>query len=548
MFPFKWNYKAKDKPLHELDFEQRTNTDKFTKFLLNGEWVKPDPMFTCGVEDYNKYVYFYEYARQVIFDLGNAKNKSKSSVYEFSYKRTGDFILTLKDGKKYVLKIDAIKLKVYKTGVAILSYHLANYQYSSSDDILKINDFGRRVYPQFLKESDLGDSYIHKAQNYFLPFEVELELNGKTEPIKEDFTHFNGLNLIRDNPTKVSRIITDLLGDKFKNGLKENVQVGEIHINPVIDDRMFVLSWYGNNDLSGTLKKFDSEKEEYYYSKSDFWYQYVFVDGNSKTCESKIMIKNLLEESTYDRWVDYGTLFGLSSYSFVALTDKSGFGENTLVPHLKLMYYEMVALSLAQRASILCFSEEVSFVSDVKDSRVTQRVRELHKHYIDFVNRMYFKEISSQEQGIELYGLMQEKMKISQGVETLEKEISELHQYATLIEERKNSDSLDLIAILGALFVIPSFITGFFGMNLTSVIDLFDKWFAPSICNGGFKLLWKWLFSCISIPGLVIISLFVLYRKTFHKKFAQFFIKVVLYITILIFLIFPIVMLIITRS
>ncbi|MCS4466840.1 hypothetical protein JTS99_12560 [Clostridium botulinum] len=122
---------------------------------------------------------------------------------------------------------------------------------------------------------------------------------------------------------------------------------------------MFVICYYNNGFHSRVLTKYDKDE----YLKNDFWYQFLFVDNDGATCKDEEMTKELLLKSTYTRWKSYGTLFGISRYSFVILCDESGFSKDVLYNHINIIYYEMILLALVQRASILRFSDETSRIA-----------------------------------------------------------------------------------------------------------------------------------------------------------------------------------------
>lgn len=142
------------------------------------------------------------------------------------------------------------------------------------------------------------------------------------------------------------------------------------------------------------------------------------------------------------------------------------------------MYYKLCELCLVQRACLLSFSDEVARISTMKDDKkisLTRRVSNLYQQYLRFVNKIYFREVTAQEQGIELYDMLQEHMKIENNVKDLDREIQELHSYISLIEEQKQSRNIELLTIIGALFILPAFITGFFGMNMFPQQSYFYK-------------------------------------------------------------------------
>ena len=147
------------------------------------------------------------------------------------------------------------------------------------------------------------------------------------------------------------------------------------------------------------------------------------------------------------------------------LTDNNDFVRQNLLPHIQTMYSQIVILALAQRASILRFSDEVAYVSRLTD-KGSNKISALYKNYIKFVNKIYFREVTAQEQGIELYDKLLNHMRIKEDIKDMDNEIAELHNYASLMVEEKTTRWLTAITIIGFLFLAPTFITGFFGMNI----------------------------------------------------------------------------------
>lgn len=489
LFPFKWTYNT-DKNI-SVTFDDITNVRKVIEALeRDGRWEYKKLIIDDNLK-YNEFIYFYDNVRNSIYSRlekvnGKEKEFYAQTVFNYEYRLGEDnkYNIYIKsssdDGDKlYSLNIDSIKLKIYETGIGILSYHLSNYSYKESKDILKINDFGRRVYPQFLdpssKNMDIHES-LQLPKKSFLANKLEIVIDNKNK-LEEDFERD-----WKQNPYYISKTITELFDEDFviKNPNIENK--GKIEIEPIIDDRMFTICWYVNDLLAEQLKGQDC-KNRYNYLTSDFWHEYIFVDGNGSTCQSKDMIQKLLREHTYDRWIEYSTLYGVSRYSFVCLTNSGGKFLNT---HVTTMYYEMVALLLAQRAVILRFSDEVSRISVLQDSEdLFEKVSVLHKNYIQFVNRLYFREVTAQEQGIELYNLIIKCMSIDRDITNLGEEINSLHQYTTLIEENRTSESLQIIEKLNAKFIIPTFITGLLGINIfeKQLKDISLQWLIDKIIN-----------------------------------------------------------------
>jgi len=422
-----------------------------------------------GHESYNEYVYFYEHVRKALYN--NKAMGQKQSVYYFEYQeQRGEYILELFE-KEYRLDIVGISMRTFQTGVGILALELENRDYFHPDDILKINDFGRRLFPQFLTQDEKNqNNSLDEVRKAFLPVRVGIALQNGISKF-EDFSYYQNRSMLSCNATNLPCYLHHLLGEKFTSYRAEDTpRDAHIYIEPIIDDRMFVISLYMNDKLAEHMKWHANDR--YTYEEDDFWYEYVYIDGNGKTCQSRPMTSRLLQEVTYDRWVEWGTLFGTSRYSFVALSG-SWFGVNRLEPHMRTMYFQMFTLLLAYRASILRFSNRVAELTLKEDesfdlNTLQKRVSQIYKDYINFENNLLFREITAQEQGIEIYDQAMEVMQIDKQVKDLDVEIAELHTYVSMRAEELRNDRLETISKLGAVFLPPSLLAGLFGMNIFS--------------------------------------------------------------------------------
>jgi len=128
----------------------------------------------------------------------------------------------------------------------------------------------------------------------------------------------------------------------------------------------------------------------------------------------------------------------------------------------------MAELSLLQRATIISFSDEVTHVSDLVHSdeeKAIEKIEELYKHYILFVNKIYFREVTAQEQGIEMYDMMQRIMRIPEQVKDLDNEIAELNSFAAMIADKNEKKEMKTHTWLATIFLPAMAIAGLLGMN-----------------------------------------------------------------------------------
>jgi Mg2+ and Co2+ transporter CorA len=443
------------------------NTDQVSE-KISEKWTKEGSFSLNTAINYNEYHYFLDFTRHILYDLGN-KN---SFLTHYEYKDLcleGEYIIKIKD-KTFTLNIDSILLNIYKGEIGVLSFHLNNRKYSNPADILMINQYGRRIYPPFFEvKGDLVGSqaaFYESAATFGSEVATQISLQKGTEKLFcEDFTDFKSRTNI-DNSTYIPQFIGKLIFGKAAS---------EFPIQPIMDDRMFVVSWLGNDEKAASIGKnsdVNSRKiGEYRYKTNNWWYRYVFVDGTDKTCQNDEMSEALQTDATNARWVDYETLYGVTRYSFVSLTralthlKKPHVNAAFLVTHTQTMYYKMVELVLVQRAYLLQFSEKVAQLADLGSTINAKEVEQLHKAYIEFVNKIYFREITAQEQGMELYNLLQQQMDITRQVQALNGEIQELFNLTSLLEEEKRNQKLDNLTYIGSAFAIASLILSVFGLN-----------------------------------------------------------------------------------
>jgi hypothetical protein len=443
MFPFRFDkIKEKIEDKHEFyrqhSFDERVKIDKnFKKSLEKDKWDYQKFEVKNSL-DYNEIVYFHDFVKDSLFNTQDFKEGATSYYFEKKI-YDSNFELKVKDKEPYFLELEGVNLRLFDTGVGILSFEVENYHYHKIEDILKINDYGRRVYPEFL-----GEGFSTEAtKGAFLP--EYIKVNG----IEERFC-----DLYKE--IKLAKYIVDILGKSFTTDRTKNESY---FLQPIIDDRMFVLSWYGNNAFVSCTKNS---------IKNENWYKYVFVDGNEITVQDDDLHKQFIEKATYKRWNNYGTFYGITRYSFMVLSNRGYFGEEILLNHVKTMYFQMLSLLLVQRASILRFSDEITAISDVRgeDSPSVENISILYKNYLRFVNKLYFKEVTAQDQGIELYDKAIDILNIKRDIEDLRQEIGSLNSYAFLEQEREEKEQMNKLTKLGTLFLPGTFIAGVLGMNV----------------------------------------------------------------------------------
>lgn len=496
-FPFKW---AK-KDVTEGTMTQLTDFSQI-RFLNNGKWVRPavaESQENDGNKTdknnvsldaqvlYNEKNYYFRFVHDVLYDSGDGND---NLVMHFERKEPQEkdvrYLIKVSGREKpYSLKVDAININLYKTGVGLMSFYLRNDDESQCDtrDILNINQYGRRILPPFW--SEVNAEKRQELSEY-------LEISGlDTEISKEDFKSYTV-----DEPWTATSMLDSLLKDLTDN----------LTLTPVIDDRMFVMSLYKNDDMS----RLSLSAADAYCNPSspfsEFWYKYLFVDTGWPTCQNDEMMRDLLRSHTYLRWQKWNSLYGVSRYSFVYLTN-SGV-PSYLVDYFMTTYARMMEIALVQRASVLCFSNEVTTLTKRGDwtlEKLSEHVDSLNEEYIRFINRMYFNELTSQDQGVELYGLIRQNLDIDSYVEELKDEIEKLHDTISFKVERSRNEKAETLNFMAAILLPVSIVTGFWSMNMSLFCNVKSNWLSFAIAVG------------LMILGLAF-SIFLIRRRPLKNK------------------------------
>lgn len=435
MFPFRWKIKdLDDKPfseqidLHNIHYAMSPNWERLVAPTVNAEL---DNL-------YNERNYFFEFVHSALYD----DNSDTTLVrhYERCEPRQGGVTYRVVCGsvkKEYILDVQAINLNLYSTGVGVLSIYLYNNRYADANDVLAINQYGRRVFPAFINDVNIRSEIAHS-----------LAFDGLNGVYEENFKNYN--NGIKSNTP--ASFVTKMVHEVAEN----------IELQPVIDDRMFVLCWYKNDKFANQFQNSNKDYEQFLYD--DWWYKYVFIDSNYKTCPNDMMSHQLIEKATYPRWQQWGTLYGVSRYSMVMLTGNGC--PDYLTTYFETEYARMAELVFIQRATVLRFSSEITKISNISVKRdFSERVSSLYREYIRFENQIFFREISAQDQGIEMYQLLYGAMNLKEQVEKLDEEIEELYNFVSLREDRRTNNTMSLLTWITTIFLPITVITGYFSMN-----------------------------------------------------------------------------------
>ncbi len=409
-----------------------------------------DDTLASVAQAYNQFTYFYPYVQKLLFGNAHAANTSACKTFE-RYGSQGTLRVKAR-GRTFTLHIDEIVLHVFGDDIGILSLALENEEMLPLDKLLLLNDTVRRLYPQFLGGNLVADT----KQAAMLPCEITLELDGMPA-VTENFEAYGDRDTIAKHlatgsfrlPAHLKTLFDELYGDVRT-------------LTPLIDDRMFLLCHVMDDAFSRELTRYDEGRERYAYETSADWYRYVYADTDLM-CQNPRMLQDFIRTATYARWADYGTLFGISRYTFMALSNNNEFSKHILNTHMHTVYTQMALLLLAYRAMILKFSDDVTNI--LNDNEKAKRSEALFKAYLAFRNNIYFKEVTAQEQGIELFELARKQMQLDERLDELDHDIAELHDFLSMRIDKERNENAHRLNRLAAFFLPAATVSGILGMN-----------------------------------------------------------------------------------
>jgi hypothetical protein len=163
------------------------------------------------------------------------------------------------------------------------------------------------------------------------------------------------------------------------------------------------------------------------------------------------MLHDMLKTHIYDRWLECGTITGMSEYSFFTVSDFPV----TVNAHL-MEYTEMAMLVLAQRASLLAFERQLG--DCIKDQMDSEQLRQ---DYVTFQSEYLLSEVSPQQQGIELYIMLLGMMRIQEEKADVDHEIEALYARDDAKQEKETQGFLNWLTVLGFADIVISCCTFF---------------------------------------------------------------------------------------
>lgn len=208
-----------------------------------------------------------------------------------------------------------------------------------------------------------------------------------------------------------------------------------------------------------------------------------------------------MRDGRYDRYCEWGSLYGASSHSFVFMGFGDAFAKDRFTldivhrNHMATIYRRQYLLILFYELALNRFALEAAFSARLDDEERARRYQCLQREFLVFTNGSWFPQVTTQIQGRELMKIMRFHSTIDDDFEIVQAEIERMDSYLETERARESAhheersrifqDAITLLAIPAAVFVA---LIGFSEDGIRAVFPYYDALDAIYDSLNGFLL------------------------------------------------------------
>jgi hypothetical protein len=402
-----------------------------------------------------EFVYFHKYLRRILFsrkEVYGADEKLLLAYYrvrkngkELNYGKSKRILINCQDKGFYIIDLG---LYIFKdSNIGILSVCVEN-EGCTLKDAMEFNQLFRIIYISDTRQ--LSDLKENRGTRIYRLITIEDVMDNFTN----EFTNEKHLYIDKNEPLpdSITSILERLIPFKYKKAY-----------SPILDDRMTLHTLFClDNSLKESYINDTNGKSEAY---RQLFSRILFVDsyGEGYAYNDNFM-RELLKKHIYDRWTHYGTLHGFCRYADAAVM----FSRFELLENnFATVYCMMSILALFYRCALIDFAEQSSratrlFVKEGKlNSEDKKHIRDLRKRFIEFSNVWYFKEVTNQDQGIEMFEMQRKSYELDVLFNRVKEDIDSIDEFIRIEQGEQFNKKIGYLNWMIVFLTIITMLTGF---------------------------------------------------------------------------------------
>lgn len=251
--------------------------------------------------------------------------------------------------------------------------------------------------------------------------------------------------------------LDSLLGQFFNITVDNEEQTFDRHkhLMPISDHRMFISTCYG---FGGPPPAADQAKQK----QHQFFSLALYADKSG--FDNAVMkgyaydpdfVSQHIAKHRYNRWIAQGQVYGYTDYSNVYIGYGHYFCTEIAKENVPNLYDSMLTVALFYRASLKHYEQRITDATRHFGSKQGKKdFRLMRKDFLYFTNRYWYKELTDQVQGKEIFNLQMQGLDIEKNYHFIKDEVDTADDYI----ESENSKKFNQVGGAIALFTVFSMV------------------------------------------------------------------------------------------
>lgn len=449
------------------------NNHPLWKSVPPGERVKNDVAAIQVLQDYQARMYFHPFVQHLWMDTGVHRLYRREDIKSLEY--------TAENGKQVRLNVLSCELALFDPDIGILILNLAFQANSPAlelNEVQQLHDAIRRLYPpyfDFSKTEKDGAIEVEVAQSTHCARQIDLYDSNENSLVAGHFDNRDKIATaqLASHTNESDGIVLPLaahwrfLIQPFSAEPEKGRDYWAVQLG---DDRAPMLSHLAFPDPMSL-------------SDGDM-VRLCFADesGASDTLpNAQSFLRDFDQRYCYDRWWEPKNPTGWMStrtmncgYVFMMIGKENTHftnEDNGILFNFRHIYMRLGLLAHVQKAALLAASWRLSQFSRIDANTGepaeidAEKVRRFYRHFLKFTHRLWFDEVSPQEQGRELFDMWRKELRIQELYDEVRQELQDLLEYVDTCEARAQTEQASRLTRIATTLGTFGLAFSFLGMN-----------------------------------------------------------------------------------